>query len=47
MDNNQTENMEKYKVGIPNIAPSKLKTNMNGILKIRNNANDSTINFCW
>ena len=40
------ENMEKYKVGIPKMAPSKLKIKMNGILKIRNNATDSTTSFC-
>lgn len=28
------------------MAPSKLKTRTNGILKIKNNAIDNTINFC-
>jgi len=46
MDNNQIENIEKYKVGIPKMAPSKLKTRMNGILKNKNNAMDNTTSFC-
>tara|TARA_B100001059_G_C17832255_1_gene585464 strand:+ start:3009 stop:3221 length:213 start_codon:yes stop_codon:yes gene_type:complete len=46
MDNNQIENIEKYKVGIPKMAPSKLKTKINGILKIKHNAIDNTTSFC-
>ena len=45
-DNNQIEKIEKYTIGKPKIAPSTLKIRMNGILKIRNNAIDNTINFC-
>ena len=46
IENNQIENMEKYNVGTPKTAPSKLKTSMNGMLKIKNNAIDNTISFC-
>ena len=46
MDNNQIENIEKYKVGMPKTAPSKLKIRMNGILKIKHNAIDNTTSFC-
>jgi len=42
IDNNQIENIEKYNVGIPKTAPSKLKTSIKGILKIKNNAIDNT-----
>ncbi len=38
--------MEKYSVGTPKTAPSKLKTRMNGTLKIRNKAIDNTTSFC-
>ncbi len=46
MDSNQIENIEKYKVGIPKRAPSKLKIRMNGTLKIKHNAIDNTTSFC-
>ncbi|PIB31666.1 hypothetical protein BFP78_07250 [Gaetbulibacter sp. 5U11] len=46
IDNNQIENIEKYKVGIPKIAPSKLKIKIKGILKIKHKAIDKTTSFC-
>lgn len=46
IDNNQIENIEKYNVGIPKMAPSKLKTSINGILKVKHNATDNTTSFC-
>ena len=42
----QIENIEKYNVGIPKTAPSKLKINMNGMLKINSSTIESTTNFC-
>lgn len=42
----QNENNEKYNVGTPKTAPSKLKIRINGILKIKNKAIDNTTNFC-
>ncbi len=46
MDKNQIENIETYKVGTPKMAPSLLKINTKGILKIKNKAIDKTTNFC-
>lgn len=46
IDKSQIENIEKYNVGIPKMAPSKLKIRMNGMLKIKNKDRDSTTNFC-
>ena len=42
----QIENIEKYKTGMPNTAPSKLNIKINGILYIKNNARESTMSFC-
>jgi len=42
----QIENIEKYNVGIPKMAPSKLNTRMNGMLKTKNRVIERTINFC-
>jgi len=46
IDNNQIENIEKYKIGTPKTASSKLKTSIKGILNIKNNAIDNTTSFC-
>ncbi len=46
IDINQNVNNEKYNVGIPKIAPSKLKMRTKGILKIKNKANANTTSFC-
>ncbi len=46
IENNQIENIEKYKIGIPKTAPSKLKTRIKGILKINNKAIANTTSFC-
>tara|TARA_R110002051_G_scaffold4124_1_gene21917 strand:+ start:275234 stop:275413 length:180 start_codon:yes stop_codon:yes gene_type:complete len=42
----QILNIEKYKTGIPKIASSLSKMNINGIFKIRNITRERSTNFC-
>lgn len=46
IDTNQTEKIEIYKIGIPNISPFTSKINKKGRLNITSNAKEIITNFC-
>ncbi len=46
MESNQMLNTEKYRIGIPNMAPPVLNIKIRGILNIKTRQIDTITNFC-